>query len=142
MVETIYLVVYGGAMDAELVFGHSRQFWSLACKGGKSIKFILSQDEVICKKEAPLGTLKPEVDLQDARWQLCISKKTNHDCSYIVYSHRRSHPNPKIVGFQKRCSHCHGGSQVNSINQKPSWLFSETANYFFIFPHQHFIFFS
>ena len=73
--ETIYLVVYGGAMNVELVFGHFGQYWSFACKGGKKrIKFILPQAEVICKKEAPLGTLKPEVDLQDARWQLCISK--------------------------------------------------------------------
>ena len=76
MVETIYLVVYGGAMNVELVFGHFGQYWSFASKGGKKSnnKLILPQAEVICKKEAPLGTLKPEVDLQDARWQLCISK--------------------------------------------------------------------
>ena len=62
-------------------FGHFGQFWSFASKDGKKAKsnsFIQhhqiysSQAEVICKKEAPLGTLKPEVELQDARWQLYI----------------------------------------------------------------------
>ena len=73
MVETIYLVVYGGTMNVELVFGHFGQYWSFASKGGKKgIQFILTQAEVICKKEVPLGTLKQEVELQDARWQLCI----------------------------------------------------------------------
>ena len=34
-VDTIYLVEYGDAMNAELVFSHSRQFCSFASKGGK-----------------------------------------------------------------------------------------------------------